>query len=183
MIATSAAAAFVIMITNPVGVPASLGYPNVVFQQYSPVIYPTLQQCMNDLALARQNDALRLRHTVASAEFHMVMKQRIDSMQCLPAGTRPAPRMKVLVTTSPYLWRIGRLGPDNFFLGQNVDIRQFGTQAQCAQALQALLVKFPSAEVAQAYRCLNVIPVSQYAKTKLLLPPMVPNGAYLVTPR
>lgn len=183
MIATSAAAAFVIMITNPIGLPASSGYPTTVFQQYSPVVYPTLQLCMNNLALVRQNDAMRLRHTVASAEFHMVMKQRIDSMQCLPAGSRPAPRMKVLVTTSPYLWRIGRLGPDNFFLGQNVDIRQFDTQAHCEHARLSVLREFPSAEVAQAYRCLNVIPVTQYAKTKLLLPPMVPNGAYLVTPR
>jgi len=137
---------FVIIITNPVGVAAQTGYPNVVYQTYVAPgervakSYSTQEQCRHELQRIVAAETDKLQAEPRMPEYTMVMRQRIASMQCLPVGSKPEPRLRGQYNAqNKYSWRIGKINELHYFEGQPFDLRQFNNEWSCKSALNELL--------------------------------------------
>ncbi len=193
---------FVIMITNVIGTPASLGYPSTLYEKYIEPgqtvqrQFATQEACEKQLATVQQIELHKVHTTPAMPAYKTTMIERIGSMKCLPAGSLPQAQARGLSLQPLYKWRIGRIGQDLFFKGQSLDMRQFDDRGSCENAnrvlqdalnAQAIKKQGPVESlqhrqaISEAYRCYQVIPVTPHQARWKLWPPMVPNGAYLVT--
>ena len=148
--------AFMLVITNPLGTPATLGYPNVAYEQYSAsnghvVAYSSMQECVLDRADIITAERKRLSSTPTMPEYKRVLTNRLESLACLPKDAKPAPQARTLVTTPEYTWRIGRIGIEGTFKGQSLDMRHFNNYDDCINAKVALFKRIDAIHPAQDY--------------------------------
>lgn len=193
------AIAFVLMFTNPLGTPPQLGYPNPVYQRYTvageqPKVYTNYASCVVDLTSVKTAEYAKLNREQSMPAYRTTMRARLESLQCLPEGSKPEPAMRSLPLKPQYVWRIGRMGQDLYFKGQSLDMRQFIDRGSCEAANRNLQDRLNTAslhrqsatgslmqrdEIITQYKCYQVIPITSYEARTQLLPPMVPHGAYL----
>lgn len=155
---------FVIFITNPVGSPASLGYPVSVYQQYVekgerlPREYASRGKCEQRLREVQKQTYEALQNNQVMPEYRNVMTERMGSLRCLPADARPEARMRGSVPPQDARWRIGRLDVNGFFQGQNRELRHFNDEASCESAYEQMLRNYAgdATMLKQLYRCLPV---------------------------
>lgn len=134
------ALAFVIMVTNPMGQPAELGYPTPVYQPHQPVVrYDSLTQCNRELARIRQQALQQLQAQPQMPQYVRVQQQRINSLSCLPPGTGPQATLRTLEPKPLWRWRIGHIDEFGYFQGQSLEMRQFSEFEQCQRAYDQLL--------------------------------------------